>query len=233
MLGSNIRKKLIISADDFGKSELANRNILKLAEAGKLDRVSVMMDGDFSREELKRLVETGVKLDIHLHLRNRWEDKEKIMESFIKRSIIFLSNYLFGIFSRKRVEREWERQIERFIKITNRVPDGINAHRYDHFFPVYFPVAAKLAKKFQIERIRFGEIIQAGKNGLTAGILNFFWKRNRKKILASGLKSFSFCVNLDWIRNFSKFLKNPLRGETELVCHPERKEEVDIINNFF
>ncbi|OGI24985.1 MAG: hypothetical protein A3J76_04100 [Candidatus Moranbacteria bacterium RBG_13_45_13] len=233
MIGSNIRKKMIISADDFGKSELANRNTLKLAEEGKLNRVSVMTDGDFSHEELKRLVGTGVKLDIHLHLGNRLEDREKVMESFIKRSIIFLSNYLFGIFSQKRAEKEWENQITEFIKIAGRIPDGINAHRYDHFFPIYFPVAAKLAKKFQIERIRFGKIIQAGKNGLTSGILNFFWKRNRVKILNSDLKSFSFCVNLDWIENFSEFLKNPPPGETELVCHPERKEEFDIIKKYF
>ena len=33
------KKNLILTADDFGKSGQANKNILRLTEAGKLDRV--------------------------------------------------------------------------------------------------------------------------------------------------------------------------------------------------
>ena len=49
------RKNLIISADDFGKSELANKNILSLAEAGKLDRISVMIEGDSMKKDVEKI----------------------------------------------------------------------------------------------------------------------------------------------------------------------------------
>lgn len=229
----NLREKLIISADDFGKSELANRNILLLAEAGKLDRVSVMADGKFSPEEIRRLLAARVKLDVHLHLSNWLENKEKIKESFLRRSIIFLSNYLFGIFSKTKTEIEWNNQVKNFIRFFEEIPDGINAHRYDHFFPVYFPLVAKLAKKHKIPRIRFGKIIHAEKNFLTSGILSYFRERNKKLYFASGLVSYNFCVNLDWAENPKKFLNNSLDKQTELVCHPEREDEYNFINKYF
>ncbi|OGI25136.1 MAG: hypothetical protein A3J76_02915 [Candidatus Moranbacteria bacterium RBG_13_45_13] len=225
------RKNFIISADDFGKSELANRNILKLAKAGKLDRVSVMADGNFNQKEVTDILDTDTKLDVHLHLHNRLENMEKIKESFVRRIIIFLSNYLFGIFSRKKVEREWEQQIREFTKIMGRIPDGINAHRYDHLFPIYFPIVLKLAKKNGIRRIRFGKILSASKNSLVSGILKYFWRVNKERFNNSGLVSFKYLVNLDWIRDQKEFPKSHPDGKTELVTHPERLEEYNFLLN--
>jgi len=228
------RKNLIISADDFGKSEPANRNILRLAEVGKLDRVSVMAGGNFSGEELKNLLDTGVKLDVHLSLDNFLENRNEAKEGFAKRVLVFLGNYLFGVLGgKKKVEQEWESQIEGYIKLFGKKPDGLNSHRYDHFFPVYFPTALKLAKRYNIERIRFGKILPAGKNGLTSGVLKYFWKRNRKKFADSKLKAFDYCANLDWVENPEIFFWDFPEGEIELVVHPERREEMEIIDKYF
>lgn len=228
------RKKIIISADDFGKSKLANRNILKLAEAGKLDRVSVMTDGDFSQEELERLIGTGLKLDVHLHLKNRLEDKEKIKEGSVRRSLIFFENYFFGwLGGRKRVEKDWNNQVLEFIRLIGRKPDGTNSHRYDYLFPVYFTVALKLARKHGVERVRFGKILAAGKNFLVSGILRSFWRRDRSKFLDSGLESYDYLVNLDWMKEPEKFLESLPSGITEIVTHPEREEEYNFLwDNF-
>lgn len=225
------RKNLIISADDFGKSELANRNILKLVKAGKLDRVSVMADGNFNQKEVEDILNTGVKLDVHLHLYNRLEDMEKIKESFIKRVIIFLSNYLLGIFNKKKVEEEWGQQIREFTKITGKIPDGINAHRYDHLFPIYFPIALKLAKKNDIRRIRFGKILPASKNRLVSSILKYFWRRNKRRFADSGLESFDYLVNLDWIKDPERFFGNQTEERIELVVHPERDDEYNFVSS--
>ena len=234
MLEEKYRKKIIISADDFGKSELANKNILKLAQSGKLDRVSVISDGNFGKEELKILANTGIKLDVHLILRNRLEDRKRIKEGFFRRCFIFFESYLFGLLGgRKEVEKDWDGQIRQFIDIIEKAPDGINSHRYDHFFPVYFSVALKLAKKHGIGRIRFGKILAAGKNRLVSGILRSFWGRDRKKFINSGLESYDYCINLDWIKEPQKFLESLPDGKTELVVHPERKEETEIIDKFF
>ena len=234
MLEKKRKKNLVISADDFGKSELANRNILRLAEVGKLDRVSVMADGNFSKGEIERLAVSSVKLDVHLSLDNFLENRNEVKEGFAKRVLVFLGNYLFGMLGgKKKVEQEWESQIEGYIKLFGKKPDGLNSHRYDHFFPIYFPTALKLAKRYNIERIRFGKILPAGKNGLTSGVLKYFWKRNRKKFADSKLKAFDYCANLDWVENPENFFWDFPEGEIELVVHPERREEMEIIDKYF
>jgi len=233
MIEKDKKKNIIISADDFGKCKLANKNILELAEAGKLDRVSIMPNGKFSDDELKRLLTTNVKLDVHLDTEEQLENKEQIQEGFIKRSVVFWSNYLFGIFRKAEIEKKWDHQIKHFIKITGKNPDGLNTHRYDHFFPSYFPKILKLAKKYKVSMIRFGQIIPAGKNKLTSSILGYFHKRNEKSFRESGLSTFDYCVSLDWIKSMERFFENPAKGEIELVCHPEREAELFLLNKYF
>ena len=58
--------KVLVSVDDFGISKEANKNILTLIASNKIDRVSVMMNGILTTEEVQILLESGVKLDIHL-----------------------------------------------------------------------------------------------------------------------------------------------------------------------
>ena len=82
---------MIFTADDFGKSELANRNILRLAEAGKLDRVSVMIDGGFSEREIEKLLAADVKLDIHFEL--IWQKRRR---NLLKDNTLRQGNCFFG-----------------------------------------------------------------------------------------------------------------------------------------
>ena len=49
------RKKLIISADDFGKSRTVDENILSLVRAGRIDRVAILIDGDIKDAEVAEL----------------------------------------------------------------------------------------------------------------------------------------------------------------------------------
>ena len=64
----HVSRDVIFSADDFGQSALANKNILRLVRAGKIQRVSVMAEGKFTKEEVKELLHSKVKLDVHLTL---------------------------------------------------------------------------------------------------------------------------------------------------------------------
>jgi hypothetical protein len=40
-------------------------------------------------------------------------------------------------------------------------------------------------------------------------------------------------ISLDWIKDFPKFLASLPTGKTEIVCHPERKEEFELIKKYF
>ena len=235
------KKNLIISADDFGKSELANKNILRLAEAGKLDRVSVMIEGDFKEKEIEKILATGVKLDIHFELIWQKRRRSLLKDNTLRQGIVFLVNYLWGDWplpghprsGTASVKRERKEQIEKFRRVFGRTPDGISSHEHTHYFPAYFGIVLDLAKRYNITSMRFGKKGFLGEQNSVYLILKNMRWLNKKKFFRSKLASSDYFVVLDWIRNFKKFLRNIPEGKTEISCHPERKDEYNfILNNF-
>jgi len=229
-----VRKNIVIVADDFGISPAANAHILELARANKIDRVAVMVNGRFSDREIAELLATNKPLEIHLNLaQNPEEEKRKIEEGFFSRSLFFVFNFLFGKIRPSRVEKEWAGQIEKFKKLFGRYPAGLNSHEHIHFFPPYFKIAVGLARRFEIPRIRFGRKgIIKGQNGASKIISNLR-KRNCRIFKESGLETSDFLASLDWIKDLEKFFNNFLDRKTEIVCHPERQREKEIISKYF
>jgi len=64
-------------------------------------------------------------------------------------------------------------------------------------------------------------------------ILNFLRFMDDRVFRKSGLDSSDYFVSLDWISDFDKFLKNTSEGKMEIACHPERKDEFEIIDKYF
>ena len=228
MLGEN-RKKIILTADDFGKSGKANESILNLAKMGKLDRVSVMSEGVFTAREIEELKNAGVKIDIHLELDWQKKRRGRTRERTAKQVIVFLANYI----RRNRVKREWEKQIKKFREIFGRYPDGINSHEYVHFFPVYFKIALKLAGKHGVPFIRFGEDGFKGKRNSAHMILNHLRRWSKNNFVDSRIDSSDFFASIDWIGDINSFMRDLPEGKTEIACHPERKEEFKIVEKYF
>lgn len=241
MLEENKRKNLIITADDFGKNELANRNILKLAKAGKLDRVSVMADGVFAPGEIEELKNTGVKLDIHFELVWQKRRRNLLSDKALRQVAVFFANYMYGDWpvpenprsGKNAVKKEWARQIEKFREIFGRVPDGISSHEHSHYFPAYFGVALDLAKHHDISFIRFGKKGFWGKGNPKKMILGILRWIDSRKFFKSKLDSADYFTSLDWIADMNEFLKNIPEGKVEIACHPERKEEFELIEKYF
>lgn len=228
-----IREKFILSADDFDSHPKAKKNILFLAEAGKIDRVGVIIDEHFTPEEITRLSQSRVKIDIHLMLPKIKANHHSSGESALKRSFIFVVKYTFGYITSSQTEREWTRQIEKFKETFGSNPDGINSHQHIHFFPPFFKIILNLAKKNNLTYVRSGGEFLSDGHPLIFYILSVLNKKNRPRFRASGLQSTNYMASLDWIRNFEKFTNNLPEGKIELVCHPERKEEFELIQKYF
>jgi predicted glycoside hydrolase/deacetylase ChbG (UPF0249 family) len=235
------RKNFIITADDFGKNELANRNILKLAKSGKLDRVSVMADGVFAPGEIEDLVATGVKIDVHFELVWQKRRRNLLSDKALRQVAVFFANFVWGDWpvpenprsGRKSVKKEWARQIEKFREIFGRVPDGISSHEHTHYFPVYFSIALDLANHFDIPFIRFGKKGFSGKGSSKKMILGVLRQIDSRKFFKSKMDSADYFTSLDWIDGLEKFSGDIPEGKTEMACHPERKEEFELIEKYF
>ncbi|MFA7319120.1 MAG: ChbG/HpnK family deacetylase [Parcubacteria group bacterium] len=242
---------LIISADDFGVSETANHNILALARAGKIDRAGVMMGGQISPEEARGLLESGIKLDIHLHLLEADYFAKRNGESernVFGRMFIFAVDVLSGRYSSGKVKLIWKKQIEDFHVLFGKYPDGLNSHEHMHFFPPFFRVALALKEKFGISFMRLGKWEhKTGLNfTLVAFILNTLRRINARlnqifvtpphiaKDVPFVLNTSDFLVSFDWIKDYDKFFDQlPSPGQTELVFHPERPDEFEFLKENF
>ncbi len=231
------KDNLIITADDFGVSKIANQKILKVVQNQKIDRVAIMIGGKFSSEEIKKLLATGIKLDIHLHLLSRdffQKRKEEPKGGAIKRGLVFLKDFLIGKYSSQKVKLIWEKQIKYFFQLFGQYPDGINSHEHMHFFPPFFRVALSLKNKYKVDYIRLGKKGSDLKFIPVAFILNVLRKINLKFNSIANLKTSDYLISFDWLtmtKNFSK--QFPKKGKTELVFHPERKEEYDFLEKNF
>lgn len=235
MLDPQTRARIILAADDFGISQLSNENILALLRLKKLDRIAIMMDGLRlpSESEVQELLKSGVKLDIHLNAIQKITSNRALSEPIIPRLLAFGWRFVSGDIRSGVMERKWRDELEAFRKTFGKNPDGISAHQHVHFFPAYFKVVLRLASEFKIPYIRFGKTgLIKSQNGIYL-ILNFLHKLDEKYFAQTKVGSSDFWFSLDWLKDV-EVLKNILpEGKTEVVCHPERETEFEIIKNYF
>jgi len=235
--------KIIFNADDFGRSAIANKNILDLAKRDKIQRVSVMVNKSFSKTEVNELLESKVKLDLHLTIPRLAANHKSQATDTIYRSVRFIFLYLTGRIKPNKIEIVWQGQIKNFRKIFGRIPDGLNSHEHVHFFPPYFKIALKLCKKYTIPYIRFGSKGIVSFDSNIGQILKLLNRTNKKLFAAYGSRptgmptTCDYLLSFDWAKNYNlnslieleKYDKNV----TEVVCHPEKKEEYEKVKNFY
>ncbi|NTW13963.1 MAG: ChbG/HpnK family deacetylase [Candidatus Moranbacteria bacterium] len=229
------RNKIIVTADDYGIRDSAEY-ILQLVKQGKLDRVSVLVNY-VSHGEAQALLETGVKIDLHLELIKLIRTGEKLKESAATRGMNFVVRYLLGFVTTQKVEEEWRFQIERFRDVFGRLPDGLNSHEHLHYFPRFFPVFMKLAREYGISYVRFGrKSIRSEFNRTPVSkILSMFWNVNRKRYLESDPDTSELFVSYDWLDDFNEITELLSENEKpiEVAVHPERKDEFVVAERFF
>jgi predicted glycoside hydrolase/deacetylase ChbG (UPF0249 family) len=213
---------------------LANRNILELIRLGKLDRVSVMTNGNFSPEEIGEIKRSGLKLDIHLDLADVPRKEKKLKKGVLGRGILFLLKHLgSGEYRKEKIRSKWTEQIEKFRELFGRYPDGINSHQHVHLFGRYFLTTFEMTQEYRIPYLRFAKKDLLGSKTNIRRVVYFLWKRDKKIFSCNDLDRPDYFVSLDWIGDIDKFIKNIPEGNTELACHPEREDEFELIKKYF
>ena len=224
-------RQFIVTADDFGKNQHTNDHILELLKEEKINRVAIMIDRMISQEEIHALKNSGVKLDLHLELPGGREDRHNIFLRIIE----FLLNFLSGKGSVKRVEADWQRQIEKFKEMFGFYPHGINSHEYVHFFPPYFKVLCRLNRKYGDRYVRFGSKSVVKKSNSISRILWILHKMNESAYRNDSCHSSDFLMSLDWLnKDVEIFLeREKFKGTIEIVCHPEYENELNLVRKYF
>ncbi len=221
-------RKLMLTADDFGASSKANHAIFDLVALHKIDRVGVMIRGILTPEDFVSLKNANVKIDIHLDI-PLLHNTLKLHDNTLRRISIFLFHMICGHISPQKISDEWESQITSFHKKFGTMPDGINSHEHTHFFPPYFRIACTLARKNHIPFIRCGSDGPLPRTTMISMILSILHMFNRR-ILKSFpmLSTTKHVTSIDWLskRDLSNVLH---KTETELLFHPERPKEYQLI----
>lgn len=227
-MSETLKRNIIVSADDYGIRK-TSESILRLAKAGKLNRVSVLINY-VSRKEVNDLLSVeAISIDLHLELIHLIKSGEKEKESPLFRGIKFFFRYAFGFVTTKRVAREWRRQIELFREMFGWLPDGLNSHEHIHYFPAFFRLYLSLAKEYGIPYVRFGEqgIMMRKSESLVGKVLGILWRRDVGLFLSEKeqLKTSDFFTSFDWFENIGDIERRANGKTIEVTFHPERKEE--------
>lgn len=215
----------IYTVDDFGISPKANANMLALLRKGVVDRVAILIHGSISDEEAAALLASGAKLDIHLDRRSGIDPGRKLADGAIRRIVVFLWSVCFGDMRPSVIETRWNAQMELFRTRFGRYPDGIDSHEHVHFFPPYFAVAIRIAKRFGVTFIRFGIRPYVCRAPVSL-ILDILKRFDRRMLRSSGIPSTDLLVSFDWVGDPDAFFRRHSGQTVEVVVHPERDAEM-------
>jgi chitin disaccharide deacetylase len=159
--GPNTRR-LIVNADDFGRSPSINRAVIQAHQRGILTTASLMVNGD-AAEEAVALAHEHPCLGVGLHL-TLSHGSSALPHAQIPDLIDTNGNFAnnapaagFKYFAKPRchaqLEREIAAQFEHF-RATSLTLDHVNGHLQFHLHPTVFKILCRRAHEFGIRQMR-------------------------------------------------------------------------------
>ena len=228
----------IINVDDFGLHPAVNRAVDQLYKSGNISSTSLLANGDFLIDALS--LNSSVSIGAHLNiLRGCPISPSHHIPSLIGTNGQFfgrynqlLARYYLGRIDVNHVEIEWRAQIETLLSHGVKIAH-IDSEKHIHCWPKLFQVADRLAKDYQIPRLRrtWEPPIQFFplKNQLRAQLLNF-WNRSNSDAKTSTARMtwgvFDQSQRLN-AANLHRFLNNHRPSPLEIICHPGLPHDLD------
>ncbi|KQS95233.1 ChbG/HpnK family deacetylase [Chryseobacterium sp. Leaf394] len=233
-----MKNRLITNADDLGLSKGINLAILRAGNEGFLSHASLMANTDFFIHAIQDVIPHAPKLKIGLHI-NLTCCKAISGKSSITDAEGFLSNnFVKLLFMRKSdnvlndLEKEIELQLQKLLK-NNIEITHIDGHEHVHVIPSINRIVRKLAKKYNIDRIReINEnfVTTFRYNFRTASVANLI-KLFLLKFLSSfnhNKKEIEFYTILNTCeinaQNLFSYLESEKGKTVEVMLHPSVRE---------
>jgi len=185
----------MITVDDFGINEQANKLIEKTIKTKIVTHVSVMtnMPGSIQAFEIIKR-SRGVEYGLHLNLTQPFG------------GLVHLENKI----------REQIKLLRKIAPIT-----FINSHHHVHFIPWIANIVIKLAKQYRIQYIRRPQKIWFPPAGKSRIIKSLAIQIAGTLVNLRGLKSSDYFIDLDWINETYRLeILRKLPKNVEISCHP-------------
>src|SRR5579864_183500 len=154
--------RLIVNADDFGRSSQINRAVLRAYREGILGSASLMVAGDAAEEAIEMARQNpGLAVGLHLvvvdgppvlpaaRLRHLVDDRGRLPDAPVRLGM----KYAFSRRARRELAAEVAAQFERFAA-TGLPLSHVDGHQHMHMHPVVFDLLLPLGTKFGAGRVR-------------------------------------------------------------------------------
>jgi hopanoid biosynthesis associated protein HpnK len=242
-----LRRRLIVNADDFGLSPSVNEAVIRAHREGILTTASLMVNESGFDEAVKRAKENP-KLGVGLHLTllhgHSALPPEKIpgladsRGEFSRSPVGVGMNYFLRRSLREQLRAEIHGQFDRFFS-TGLPLDHVNGHLHLHLHPAIFEILMEDSEKLGIRHLRLTRDCLARSRRISRG--HFFYKvshaaifellsgRARKTLEQKKIKhaqiAFGLLQNGRVDENYIlKLLPELPPGDSELYSHPSLGE---------
>jgi hopanoid biosynthesis associated protein HpnK len=248
-------RRLIVNADDFGRSHSINQAVIRAHREGILTTASLMVNESCFDEAVK-LAKENPRLGVGLHLTllcgHAALPPEKI-PGLVNPHGEFSNNpvgagfrYFFNRSLREPLRAEIHAQFDRF-HAAGLPLDHVNGHLHLHLHPVVFRILMEDAEKLGIQRMRLTRDCLARSRRMARGrwfyrishalIYEWLSSRARKPLRQHGIKhaqiTFGLLQNAQVDEEYVlKLLPELPSGDSELYSHPsldEFKHEFDAL----
>jgi predicted glycoside hydrolase/deacetylase ChbG (UPF0249 family) len=149
-------KKLIVNADDFGRSPGVSRGILEAHREGIVTSTTVMINQPAIEHQLAQAM-ACVELGIGLHLVfSAWRPvlAASLVPGLVDEKGRFLDQHTLWARAERiplaQLRAELSAQFERFVALAGRPPDHLDCHHFVHLYPPFFQVYADLAAELNL-----------------------------------------------------------------------------------
>lgn len=155
-------KRLIVNADDFGRSPSINQAIVQAHRHGILTTASLMVNEPAAAEAVaaaKNNPRLGVGLHLSLVAGKSALDRQRIPglvdeeKKFSNNAVASGFKYFFSAAARKQLEDEIGSQFEKF-HATGLALDHVNGHLNMHLHPAVFDLLMRHARRWQVRHFR-------------------------------------------------------------------------------
>lgn len=124
-------KKLIVNADDFGRTHGINRGILECFKNGIVTSATVMINMPFAQEAIQIAIDNKIPLGLHLNITSGesyltgsnylFGDKGKVKDAYKNKGS-------FSVQDMKIIINEYEAQIVEFFRFSKKMPSHLDHH---------------------------------------------------------------------------------------------------------